>query len=451
MRQPAAWIPRMSPGPGPAPERLAAALAEDIAAERLRPGARLPPHRQLADNLKLSVVTVGRAYALLERQGLVRGEHGRGTFVSASIPDETAAVIDLSLNLPPPILAEAQFAAALQRVAARAAGISTQRYPPPAGRLEHRRAAARWLAGHRIELPAERLLLTNGAQHAIMIALGLICRPGDALLVESVTYAGAKAAARLLGLRLVGLEMDGEGIRSAALAAALGGRDRPAALYLTPTMQNPTGRTLTAERRREIAALARRHDLPVIEDDVYSILDDPGRPTLAELAPERVFYINSLSKGLSAALRLGLLAVPAGWEDRAAAAVQATAWTASPLTSFVMAEWLQDGTAVLVAEALRREVQARQAIAGEFFPGMRPAGPAAMHLWLPLGEAAAERAARRAQALGVLVTPPGATVVDADRDCGLRLCLGAAASRELLGRGLALVKQAIEVPEDTIF
>ncbi|MGQ3505064.1 aminotransferase class I/II-fold pyridoxal phosphate-dependent enzyme, partial [Enterococcus faecalis] len=81
-------------------------------------------------------------------------------------------------------------------------------------------------AGHRIELPAERLLLTNGAQHAIMIALGLICRPGDALLVESVTYAGAKAAARLLGLRLVGLEMDGEGIRSAALAAALGGRDR---------------------------------------------------------------------------------------------------------------------------------------------------------------------------------------------------------------------------------
>lgn len=451
MRQSVAWTPRITAGDGPAPERLAAALAEDIAAERLRPGARLPPQRQLADRLNLSVVTVGRAYALLERQGLLRGEHGRGTFVSASVPVETAGLIDLSLNLPPPILAEAQFIAALQRVAARASGIDTQRYPPPAGRLEHRRVAAHWLAEHRIELAPERLLLTNGAQHAIMIALSLVCRPGDTVLVESVTYAGAKAAARLLGLRLVGLAMDGEGITTEALAAALAGPARPAALYLTPTMQNPTGRTLTAERRREIAGLARTHDLLVIEDDVYSILDDPGRPTLAELAPERVFYLNSLSKGLSAALRLGVLAVPAGWEDRAAAAVQATTWTASPLISFVMAEWLQDGTAKLVATALRREVQARQAVAAAFFPGARPEGPAAMHLWLPLAEAAAERAARRAQALGVVVTPPGATVVDAARDCGLRLCLGAAPGREALARGLSLVKQAIEVPEDTIF
>lgn len=451
MRQPAAWTPRLSDGDGPAPERLAAALAEDIAAERLRPGARLPPHRQLADRLRLSVVTVGRAYALLERQGLVRGEHGRGTFVSASVPAETPGIIDLSLNLPPPILAEAQFTAALQRVAARASAIDTQRYPAPAGRIEHRRLAAHWLAGHRVELPAERLLLTNGAQHGIMIALSLLCRAGDTVLVESVTYAGAKAAARLLGLRLAGLAMDGEGLTPASLAAALSGPTRPAALYLTPTMQNPTGRTLSAERRREIAALARAHDLPVIEDDVYSILDDPGRPTLVELVPERVFYLNSLSKGLSAALRLGLLVVPSGWEDRAAAAVQATAWTVSPLTSFVMAEWLQDGTAGLVATALRREVVARQAVAEEFFPGARPTGPAPMHLWLQLGEAAAERAARRAQALGVVVTPPGATVVDAARDCGLRLCLGAAASREALARGLALVKQAIEAPEDTIF
>jgi len=451
MRQPPAWIPRLAPGDGPAPERLAAALAEDIAAERLRPGARLPPQRQLADSLKLSVVTVGRAYALLERQGLLRGEHGRGTFVSASGPVDAPDTIDLSLNLPPSILAESQFSAALQRVAARSGLIDTLRYPPPAGRLDHRRVVARWLAGDRVELAPERLLLTNGAQHGLMIALSLLCRPGDRLLVEAVTYAGAKAVARHLGLRLVPLAMDGEGITTAALADALAGPDRPAALYLTPTMQNPTGRTLRAERRREIAALARAHDLAIVEDDVYSVLDDPGRPTLAELAPERVFYLNSLSKGLSAALRMGVLATPPGWEDRAAATLQATSWTTSPLTSFVMAEWLQDGTGRMVATALRREVAARQAVAAEFFPGLQPDGPPAMHLWVPLGEAAAERAARRAQAQGVIVTPPSATVVDPAMACGLRLCLGAAPGRAALAQGLAVVKQAIEAPEDTIF
>ncbi|HYE00964.1 MAG TPA: PLP-dependent aminotransferase family protein [Alphaproteobacteria bacterium] len=439
MRLASPWSPRLADPPGLLFERLARALAEDIAEGRVPPGARLPAHRDLAYALGLGLGTVTKAYAQLERLGLARSVHGQGTFATG-VAARPAGLVDLSVNAPPQGLSDSVLAATLAALARRLDAGAFAAYGPPAGRPEHRAAAARWLAGHRLQVEAERLMLCNGAQHALSVALATACRPGEAILTEHVTYPGFLALCRHAGYRPRGLAMDAEGLAPAALEAALrGGGAR--LLYVTPSLQNPTGATMGLGRRREIVSIARAHGLLIVEDDVYSVLGPGGLPTLAELAPERVFYVNGLSKSLSPGLRIGLLASPAEWAARAAAALQASCTGAAPLACLMMEQWLADGTAAAVADTIRREAARRSALARRLLPTWLPAeGPEAFHVWAPMPAAEAARLAQRAAAVGVLVTPPAAVAVDPDQpEGGLRLCLGApdAARLEAALRSLA--------------
>lgn len=450
MRLVSPWQPRLSEGPAPPSERLVAALAEDILDGRLASGDRLPAHRDLADRLGIGVGTVTRAYGVLERRGLVHSVKGRGTFV-ALVQRRRGPQIDLARNVPPAVITERLLGQTLAAVARRVDAGLFNDYPPLGGHDEHRRLMARWFAGMGMAAEPGRLVLTSGAHHAVSLALLLTCGARGTLFTEAQTYPGVIALARHQGIRLVGVAMDEEGMVPEALERALSARaEGPAALYVTPTMQNPTTATMSRTRREEIVALCRAHDIAIIEDDVYSLSADAQLVPLAMLAPERTFYANSLSKTLNPALRMGGLVAPPDRVEAAIRALQATAIMVSPLSCALMEQWLLDGTAQDVVQAIQLESQRRTALAesilGDMMRARRYPG---YHLWLPMSRQDAEQLARTAGDLGIMLTPPSATAADPGADAsGIRLCLGAPALPEL-GEALNAIARLRRVAQAT--
>lgn len=450
MRLSSPWVPRLAEGDGPLLDRLVAALVDDIATGTVAVGARLPAHRDLAWRLGVGVGTVTRAYGILERRGLVRSERGRGMFVIGG-GGGRRPWIDLSVNTPPQTLSDRLLAATFAALARDLDAASFSRYRPAIGAIEDRRTIARWLADQRLEVPAERLLLTNGAQHALAVAFAVVCGPGGRLFTEAATYPGALTAAVMGGIALTGVAIDGEGMRPEALDAALAATsgERGRAIYVTPTLHNPTTATMGVGRREDLVAVARAHDVAVVEDDVYSLFTPPGLPTLAELAPERVAYVNGFSKTLNPGLRLGFLVPPAGLVERTIRALQATQSMTSPFACAMVERWIVDGTARSIADSIRREAAARVDLAREVLPGLvAPASDPGFHVWLPLPSAVAERTARAAALDGVAMTPPEEVAVDpALAPTGFRLCLGGPNRVELV-EALAVVARARAAAEE---
>ncbi|MCZ0738779.1 aminotransferase-like domain-containing protein [Phreatobacter sp. AB_2022a] len=444
MRLQSPWTPRLAVG-GLAHEKLVAALAEDIAEGILPAGVRLPAHRELAYQLGLGLGTVTKAYAVLERRGLVQSVRGRGMFV-ATLAARPASLIDLSINVPPQMLSDRLLAAALGQIARQLGADAFGAYAPAAGRSEHRAAMARWLRGQGLDLPAEQVFICHGAQHALWVALGAACPPGGEILTEVVTYPGAIQIARQLGRSLLGLAIDAEGLSPAALEAALA---RPAGgarrvLYVTPTLHNPTTATMGAGRRQDIVRLCRAHDVTIVEDDVYAALGASGLPPLAALAPERTLHVAGLSKTLSPGLRIGSLGVPAAWAAPALAWLQASTTMASLIAGLIMEQWLADGTVASVAASIRTEARRRVVLAETLLPegSLRAAG--GFHVWLPMPLVAAERLARQAAAAGVLVMAPDAPLTDPLGGAGgIRLSLGGPPI-EVLKQGLRTVAACLD-------
>jgi DNA-binding transcriptional MocR family regulator len=450
------WVPRLDDRPGPRYRAIADSLSDDIAAGHLPPGARLPTHRWLADRLGVTVGTVTRAYLEAARRGLLSGEVGRGTFVRAAGPDEAetdGAMVDLSHNHPP-IPHLGPLADVLQRtlatLATRGDLASLLGYPADGGRLAHREAGAEWIGRAGLRAPPESVLVCAGSQHALTTVLATLLQPGDVLLAETVTYPGLKALANLLHVRLEGLPLDRDGLRPDALEDACrttGAR----ALYIVPTIQNPTCGVMPQRRREEIAEVARAQGIAIIEDDIHALLA-PQRPLpLAAAAPERTYYLTSVSKTLAPGLRVGYILAPPGQAARLAAGVRATTWGAAPLTAEVATSWIRDGTADALLAARRAEAAARQELAAQVLAGATyDAHPVGYHLWLHLpepwrSESFAAQAARR----GVSVTPAEAFVVGRGAaPHAVRLCLGPPRSREALGRGLRLVAETLGGPPD---
>ena len=416
-----------------------------IMAGRLAPGTRLPTHRELDIQHGVALNTATRAMRLLVSRGLVVGEIGRGSYVRSPAHVDAAAFtldptepsgIDLARNVMPlPGLAE-WFEAAV-RIVLRRERASLIDYPPHAGRMVDRAAAAQWMArdGHLPNDPG-RVLICAGAQHAIIVALKATTRPGDILAVESLTWPGIQAIASELGLQLLPLPMDDHGLRPRSLLR-LAARHSIAALYCMPTLQNPVAASMPVARREAVATLARRFDFQVIEDDPYGFLMEPRAAPLAALAPERSWYVRSLSKSLAPGLRTAWLLAPHGQEQRAASIIRATIWGTPPLGPAVASHWIADGTAAALESKRRSEAKARQAIArGIIPPGHVVHWSSAMHLWVRLPrKLRAESLARTAGSVGVWVTPASAFGVNSSPNA-VRLSLCAPPSRADLALGL---------------
>lgn len=408
-------------------DRLVGALADDILHGKLETGSRLHAHRDLADKLGIGVGTVTKAYAILERRGLIRTAKGSGTFVAVT-ESRKRPLIDLSRNVPPAALTDRLLARTLTAVAKRVDAGFFNDYPPPGGHREHRRMLARWFASVSMKADPELLLLTGGAHHAISIALAVSCGNGGTLFTETHTYPGAIALAKLHGLQLVGVEMDAEGILPDALDHALRTTQRSrASLYVAPTMHNPTTATMSLARREAVVAVCRAHDIAIIEDDVYNLGIDAEQIPLAMLAPERTFYANSMSKSLNPTLRIGGLVVPSSRLNEAENMLKGAGIIVSPLSCAVMEQWLIDGTAEAINRAIQSESMRRMTLAKTVLGDLaREPSYRGYHLWMPMARHEAERLHQAAAAFGILLTPPDAIAVSSSApQSGIRLCIGA--------------------------
>ncbi len=149
-----------------------------------------------------------------------------------------------------------------------------------------------------------QVVLAAGGHGALVACLAGVARAGDDVLVEPLTYPTIQPLARMLGLKLHPLQMDGVGIVVSSIERACS-HGNAKFLYLVPTLHNPLSVTLPEERRHAIVELARRHDLTIIEDDIFRLLaPEPQPPVLFSLAPERCYYISSLSKAVAPGLQV---------------------------------------------------------------------------------------------------------------------------------------------------
>ncbi|HYL06023.1 MAG TPA: PLP-dependent aminotransferase family protein [Thermoanaerobaculia bacterium] len=430
---------------------MALALQEDVSAGRLQAGARLPTHRELARALKTTVVTASRAYREAADRGLVRGELGRGTFVAPAAGGAPVSagpdLIELTANF---VTIRSGLPAAPRPASAggRLFWEELERRYPPGGGAEHRSAGAAWVRRGTWAPRAAEVVVTSGAQHAILVALAALARPGGVVYAEALTYPGIKAAARTLGLELRAVAIDEQGLVPAALAEQCAGR-QGGVLFCQPSLHNPTSAVMPEARRHELAALARQREMMVIEDAAYEFLLPDPPPALASLAPERTCYIVSCGKAFVPGLRVGYLISPEQLVPRLQAEVAATGLVAAPTLVDLATRWIVDGSASAIAAAKRREAQRRQEIAGAVLGAWKYAShPASSHLWLELPAPWSvgpfvEEARRR----GVAVNPAAVFAADpAATPVAVRICLGPVAERDLLAEALARIAQILAAP-----
>lgn len=428
-------------------------LAADIRQGRLPPGTRLPTHRALAAAEGLALVTATRAYAELEAMGLVSGETGRGTFVrEVALPrglgiDQQAAadgVVDLSFNYPAVPGQAELLRQALRQLAAGGDLDALLRYQPHGGRPHERAAIARHLQDRGLQVAGDQVLICDGAQHGLATAVMALLQPGDVVAADALTYPGFKVLAEQQHLELLAVPAAGPGPNLDALEA-LCRRRQVRALYTMPTMHNPLGWVMSATRRRQLAALARRHGLLVIEDAAYAFLAPEAPPPLATWLPEATVYVSGFSKSLATGLRVGFVAAPAAWVPRLQRAIRATTWNTPGVMTAIALGWLADGTVARLEADKRADAAMRQQLAAQALRGLRvQSHPSSYFVWLPLPEGA--RADRVAAALlkdGISVSTAEPFAAAAPVPHALRLALGSVALDELR-KALARVRAQVD-------
>lgn len=320
-------------------------------------------------------------------------------------------------------------------------------YQAHRGQPEHRDTGAAWVARHGLDVSPEQVILTSGGQHAMAVLLGSLAGPGDTLLCEALTYPSVKALADFFRFDLVGVALDERGMIPEAFDEACQ-TYRPKALFSMPSLHNPTGAHMLEDRRRTAAAIARRHRVRTVEDDIYGFLVEDGHAPLVSHAPELGFYFLSLSKAMAPGLRVSYVAVPRDQVAAVTAAVHATAYMTAPLMAEIAMRWIGDGTGARMVESYRREAIARQALTREALRGFTyTAHPAGFHgiltlpePWTP-GTFVAELRQR-----GVVLSPASAFAADGTAPPFVRLCLSCTRDRAELARALRIVADLASEP-----
>jgi DNA-binding transcriptional MocR family regulator len=435
------WSPTLPENDTPIYRRIADQLERDVATGLLLPGSRLPTHRELAARLGITVVTVTRAYAEGAHRGLIDSTVGRGSFVrTTSRGATTVSEIDLSTNI-----VTGDFGMT-ETLAQRIAAVLATSYGIGNGSERHRSAGAKWMSTARPDATAAHVVVTAGAQQAILLALAAVTRPGDVVLAEELTYHGAKAAADMLHVTLAPLPVDRWGLLPDALATALRKRNAPRVLYTLPTLQNPTGSMMPDKRRREIAAIAEKHGLTIIEDDVYGFLAEDAPSAITSHVPDRGIFITGVGKCLSPSLRVGYMLAP----ERLLPAIQqllaASTLFASPIGAEIAASAIEEGAAARAITQKRESIAMRRRIADRVL-GRRAshADAHSPHLWLILpSHWGADAITEEARQRNVRIAAASSFAVGTEIPSAIRICLGAPATAAEVETGLQVVASLLE-------
>lgn len=438
-------------------------LADAITSGELASGTRLPPQRDYADAHGLATSTVTRIYTELARRGLAVGEIGRGTFVRSPAVGAAAAFaqwapapgalggVDLAFNYP--VLPEQTEALrqALREMAVGGDLSALLAHSPHDGPPADRRAAAQWLSRRDgVALSPDSLVVCAGGQHALDVLQLALCRAGETVAVEALTYPGWKALAAMRDVPLAAVPMTSDGLDPAALDKLCrhhAGRLR--VVYTMPTLHNPLGCVMPLAQRLALVDVARRHDLLIVEDSAYGFLVEDAPPPLRLLAPERTFEVCSLSKPGAPGLRIAYLIAPPALLPRVHAAMRASVWSAAPLMAQLASRWLLDGTMDRWITHKRTLATQRQAIAMQCLSGLDSTGyPGAFHRLVPIPSSTpalrCDDIVAALQARGVAVTPVDAFAAPGQSaPSAIRVALGSPGSDETLRAALMQVADVV--------
>jgi DNA-binding transcriptional MocR family regulator len=434
---------------------IADLIDEDVNSGRLQPRDRLPTLRELASALNINYTTAARGYAEARRRGLVDSHPGSGTFVKGKSPAVQLGRggYDMTMNMTVepaiPSVVELVRGSAV-RLLSRHDLYSLLRYQEFGGNQADREAAMHWLSYRLTNVAMDRVLVCPGIHSTLVALMTQVVSPGGVVCVDSLVYPGVKAIAAQLGLRLHPMDRDADGplVKPLEDICKTG---RVGALYLNPTLHNPTAVTIPRGRREALADVALRYSIPIIEDDAYAMLPPDDIVPIATLAPELTYYVTGMSKCFGAGMRTAFLHAPSRQHaQRAAGALRALTVMASPITNALVTQWIQDGTADAMLKSIRAEAQVRQGFAAKYLARHRyHTGPGAFHLWVKLPKGSdwnTSELAAHLRANGVSAVASAAFSTDNNPPDAFRLCLGGPVGREECEEALQQVADVIERP-----
>jgi len=428
---------------------LSRAISTDVERGVLKVGTRLPTHRKMADTLGVAVGTVTRAYSEAERRGLIRSEGRRGTFVGppqtsssilSAIARGFANGVDLSKNHPSHHL-DPDLGGAIRRIARAKDVQALLEYPPAAGLARHREAGSKWFNQLGAAAEPESVFVTAGAQHALAVIFAAETRRGDIITAENLTYPGVKAVAEQFDLQTVGIPADEQGLIPDALESVC--RQRPIRLlYCNPSVANPTNTLSPLSRRQDLATVAEKYGLTIVEDEIMRPLLSEHPGFIADLLPEQTYLVISASKAVAAGLRVGFVRAPAKSRQKMVDSLNASCLGVPPLMAELFSNWLDDGTIDSIVARRRSDTAARQKLAAELLAGFKHRGhPVSYHVWLELPEGwTGMKLAQAAQTRGAVVTPAEVFAIDTRSTINaVRLSLVVPSTLEVLRNGLRTV------------
>ncbi len=435
---------------------IADLIADDIEQGKLQDRDKLPTLRDMAGILKLNYTTVARAYSEAKNRGLIVSRPGMGTFIkgkTSSLPLRGGSNYEMTMNLPPePQVPElmARIRTGFQESMENRDIYSVLRYQDFGGSDRDKDAALHLLKPLLGNADADRMLVCPGIHSALVALLTILTRNGGAVCVQNLVYPGIKAIAAQLGVTLTAIDSDSDGpiIRSLESRCK---SENIAAIYLNPTIQNPSTLTISQSRREAIADLALRYSIPIIEDDAYALVPSQPVMPIAMLAPEMTYYITGLSKYFGAGLRTGYLYAPNKvLAQRTAGALRALSVMASPVTNAMSTLWAEDGTIKSMVGAIRQESMARQSLAKKHLSRFKfRAHSEGFHLWLELpknAELNPTLVATHLRSQGLSAVSSAAFCADNSPQHAIRLCLGGSISRGELDRAMPLLVDILEHP-----
>ena len=348
--------------------QIAEQIKTQIGNGRLPANTRLPTVRKLAQELSVTRLTIQNAYSELQADGWIEATVGRGTYVSPSVqrmslqptigqyltPDsvlgdmleinQIVGVRSMAMAHPDPALFPTdEFWEHLNRLRPHAAQLFT--YGPIQGDTELRVQIANLLNEQQIDVVPEDIIVTAGTMQGINLIVKAITEPNDTVLVDEPTFLGMLNILKAQRINWHYIAMDEKGPDLDALENALQ-KYRPRFYYTIPNFHNPTGISISEERRFAILNLAEKYDCTIIEDNIYGSIsyDKPAPLPLKALDKSgRVLYLSGFSKALMPGLRIGYLVTPPHMRTRLLTLRRSTDLCSPDLTQRALAHFLQDG------------------------------------------------------------------------------------------------------------
>lgn len=433
--------------------QIAAQIKNQISVGRLPPGTRLPSVRQMAKSLEVNRLTVHNAYSELQADGWVESTVGRGTYVLkqaqpllmlSAIRSEASAqnvlydiesikqiptLRSLAYAEPDPALFPAdEFWGSLTALRREAPTLLS--YDSPQGDPMLRVEISALLRERGMVAMPDTIVVTNGGMQGISLTTQALTEPGDTVLVEEPTYLGMIHVMKMYGVRALPVPVDKEGPDLNVIEHMVR-TERPRFFYTVPTFHNPTGFCMSPQRRCELLELASRHQLPVVEDDIYGLLAFDGPSPLALTAQdpyENTIYISSISKVLMPGLRVGwIVAAPELRKRimsyRLAADLFGHAFVHRALANFLHQGRLKAHLKRVIPVYRERRDTLLHALENHMPPGVtwtRPTG--GFSNWVTLPHANMMAVYEAALRYGIAFTPGEAFLASAPTNRHLRLC-----------------------------